>query len=231
MNGVMGDSGKEAAPKIALRDKIVKKATESFRTYGIKGITMDEIAASLGISKRTLYEVFQDKEALLQECVLKDRKEMDEFLTEVLVHSNNVLEVILMCYKRSIELFHNTNKRFFEDIKKYPKVYQQMKNYRENDSESTIAFFKMGVEQGIIRDDVNFAIVNLLVREQIDLLMKTDICKKYSFLEVYESIMFTYIRGISTEKGAKVLDNFIIEYRQGREADRQAESIGTTNKE
>lgn len=90
MNGVMGDSGKEAAPKIALRDKIVKKATESFRTYGIKGITMDEIAASLGISKRTLYEVFQDKEALLQECVLKDRKEMDEFLTEVLVHSNNV---------------------------------------------------------------------------------------------------------------------------------------------
>lgn len=61
--------------------------------------------------------------------------------------------------------------------------------------------------------------------------MNTDICKKYSFLEVYESIMFTYIRGISTEKGAKVLDNFIIEYRQGREADRQAESIGTTNKE
>ena len=48
-------------------------------------------------------------------------------------------------------------------------------------------------------------IINLLVREQIDLLMNTDICKEYSFLEVYESIMFTFLRGISTEKGAHEL--------------------------
>ena len=54
------------------------------------------------------------------------------------------------------------------------------------------------------------------VHEQLDLLMNTDICNKYSFLEVYEAIMFTYIRGISTEKGAKVLEDFITEYRKQR---------------
>ena len=74
----------------------------------------------------------------------------------------------------------------------------------------------MGIKQGIFSDDVNFAIVNLLVHEQLDLLMNTDICNKYSFLEVYEAIMFTYIRGISTEKGAKVLEDFITEYRKQR---------------
>ena len=47
-------------------------------------------------------------------------------------------------------------------------------------------------------------------------LMNTDICKEYSFLEVYESIMFTFLRGISTEKGAKVLEDFISEYRRNR---------------
>lgn len=227
----MVDNGKEGSAKIELREKIVTKATELFMAYGIKSITMDEIAASLGISKRTLYEVFEDKEALLKECILRSHKEMNDFLESVFAQTTNVLEVILMCYKRSIERFHNTNKRFFEDIKKYPKVHEMMKNYRDRDSDSTVAFFKMGVEQGIIRDDVNFAIVNLLVREQIDLLMNTDICKEYSFVEVYESIMFTYIRGISTEKGARVLDDFIVEYRQIEEIRRHAASSKVKNQD
>ena len=86
----------------------------------------------------------------------------------------------------------------------------------ESDSEKTMSFFMLGVEQGIFRSDVNFAIVNLLVREQFDVLLNTDVCNEYSFIEVYESIMFTYIRGISTEKGAKVLEDFISEYRRSR---------------
>lgn len=212
----MSDNEKEASSRAELRERIVVKAVESFTKNGIKSITMDDIAASLGISKRTLYEVFRDKETLLKECILKGQREMTEFLSRVLDNSANVMEVILICYQRSIEDFHNTNKRFFEDIKKYPKIYELMNKYRDRDSDSTIAFFRMGVEQGIFRSDVNFAIVNLLVREQLDLLMNTDVCKEYSFLEVYESIMFTYIRGISTERGAKVLDDFIIEYRESR---------------
>lgn len=210
----MIDNTTENSQRMELRDRIITVATESFTANGIKSITMDDIAASLGISKRTLYEVFRDKESLLVECVLKEQNEMNAFLEEVHLNAKNVLEVILVCYQRSIEMFHKTNKRFFEDIKKYPKAYRLMVNNRDRDSDSTIEFFKMGVKQGIFRDDVNFAIVNLLVREQLDLLMNTDICKEYSFLEVYESIMFTYIRGISTERGAKVLEDFIKEYRK-----------------
>lgn len=225
----MSDNEKEASSRVELRERIVVKAMELFRESGIKSITMDDIAASLGISKRTLYEVYRDKETLLKECILKSQLEMTDFLSQVLAKSTNVMEVILMCYQRSIEDFHKTNKRFFEDIKKYPKIYELMNNYRDRDSDSTIAFFKMGVEQGIFRSDVNFAIVNLLVREQLDLLMNTDVCKEYSFLEVYESIMFTYIRGISTEQGAKVLDSFIIEYRESRLNSSGSKVPGTNN--
>ena len=210
----MGENTKHPVFRPELRERIIETAVEAFTIHGIKSITMDDIANSLGISKRTLYEVFSDKETLLEECILGGQKEADEFVKEVLATAENVLEVLLKCYLRSIEKFHATNKKFFEDIKKYPKAYELLRSRSDQDSEETIQFFKDGVKQGIFRADVNFAIVNLLVREQIDLLMNTDICKRYSFLEVYESIMFTYLRGISTEKGAQELEAFIQEYRK-----------------
>lgn len=212
----MGEHTRHAASRAELRERIILAAVELFTTNGIKSITMDEIAASLGISKRTLYEVFPDKETLLEECVLKSQEEGDRFVQEVKETSGNVLEVLLRCYQRSIEKFHTTNKRFFEDIKKYPKAYELLKNNRNRSSEDTVSFFKEGVTQGIFRDDVNFAIVNQLVRGQLDLLMNSDICNEYSFLEVYESIMFTFLRGISTEQGARVLEDFICEYRKNQ---------------
>ncbi|WP_294618020.1 TetR/AcrR family transcriptional regulator [uncultured Bacteroides sp.] len=210
----MSEYTKHLTPRPELRERIIDTAIQAFSAHGIKSITMDDIATSLGISKRTLYEVFSDKETLLEECILKGQKEGDEFLKQVLATSGNVLEVLLKCYQRSIEKFHATNKKFFEDIKKYPKAYALITSRHNRDTEKAVDFLKEGVEQGIFRDDVNFAIVDLLVRQQIDLMMNTDICKKYSFLEVYETIMFTFLRGISTEKGAHELEVFIREYRK-----------------
>lgn len=212
----MTEHGKDAAQRVDLKERIIATATEAFTSNGIKSITMDDIANRLGISKRTLYEVFADKESLLKNCILKVQAERDRYSQGVYEQSHNVLEVILAVFQKSIEIFHSTNKRFFDDMKKYPKVYEMMKSSRDSDSEKTMSFFKSGVEQGIFRADINFAIVNLLVREQFDLLLNTEICKEYPFIEVYESIMFTYIRGIATEKGARVLEEFIQEYRKNR---------------
>ncbi|GAA6258338.1 TetR/AcrR family transcriptional regulator [Bacteroides sp. f07] len=217
----MTEHGKDASQRAELRERIVVTAMEAFRTKGIRSITMDDIAAALGISKRTLYEVFADKESLLRECILKAQADRDRYLQQVYEESHNVLEVILAVFQKSIEVFHQTNKRFFEDIKKYPKVYEIMRARQDSDSVKTMSFFKVGVDQGIFRSDVNFAIVNMLVREQFDVLLNTDVCNEYPFIEVYESIMFTYIRGISTEKGAKVLEDFIQEYRKNRMGEKQ----------
>lgn len=205
---------KHHVPRRELKERILETALRAFLAHGIKCITMDDIAASLGISKRTLYEVFPDKEALLEQCIQKKQEEDDGFLKRVIASSGNVLEVLLKCYQYSIEKFHETHKNFFIDLKKYPKAYDLFTSHHNRDSEETVNFFKEGVQQGIFRADVNFAIVNLLVKEQMNLLIHTDICKEYSFLEVYESIMFTFLRGISTERGAAELDLFIQEYRK-----------------
>lgn len=134
------EHGRDASQKAELRERIIMTATEAFTLKGIKCITMDDIAAALGISKRTLYEVFADKESLLKECILHKQAERDKYLQAIYEQSNNVLEVILAVFQKSIEIFHQTNKRFFEDIKKYPKVYAMMKDRSESDSEKTMSF-------------------------------------------------------------------------------------------
>lgn len=209
----MSENIKRSTSRVELKERIIERAMQAFKTHGIKCITMDDIAASMGISKRTLYEVFANKEMLLEDCIRKERQETNEYIRTILGQSAHVLEVLLKLYLRSIEKFHTTHKSFFEDIKKYPKAYELLKNDKNRDSAEVVNFFKEGVKQGIFRDDINFAIVNLLVHEQLDLLINSNICEKYSFLDVYESIMFTYLRGISTEKGAQELENFIREYR------------------
>ena len=75
-----GDNMKEHPQRLELRERIIDTALNSFATHGIKSITMDDIAAALGISKRTLYEVFSDKETLLMECLLKAQREGDAYV-------------------------------------------------------------------------------------------------------------------------------------------------------
>ena len=118
----MTEHGKDASQRAELRERIVVTAMEAFRTKGIRSITMDDIAAALGISKRTLYEVFADKESLLRECILKAQADRDRYLQQVYEESHNVLEVILAVFQKSIEVFHQTNKRFLRtsrNIRRY----------------------------------------------------------------------------------------------------------------
>ena len=109
----MTEHGKDASQRAELKERIIATATEAFTTKGIKSITMDDIAAALGISKRTLYEVFVDKESLLKDCILTVQAERDRYLQEVYEQSHNVLEVILAVFQKSIEMFHQTNQTLF----------------------------------------------------------------------------------------------------------------------
>ena len=209
----MINSEKDNSSRADLRKRILRTSMEAFATRGVKSVTMDDIAMMLGISKRTLYEIFEDKETLLIECLSDHHNQMAAFMREVLETSSNVLEVILKGYKKSIEDYRGTNIRFLQEIKKYPKVYELVRSNHKRDHDDAVEFFKKGVEQGIFRDDVNFSIVHILLHEQLDSLMGREIFAQYSFMEVYESITFTFLRGVSTAKGAAILEDFLIEYR------------------
>ena len=161
----MNEPARHPSARRELKEKIIEAAGHLFAEHGIKSITMDDIAASFGISKRTLYEMFVDKETLLIECI---RREMEEELAymQQLAESCNVLEILLKKYQRSIERFHATSRRFFEEIQKYPRAYEFLRNGNNRTTENAVNFFREGVRQGFFRDDINFPIVNYLLRAQ-----------------------------------------------------------------
>lgn len=196
-----------------LKQRVIQVALDEFRMQGVKAVRMDDLASQIGISKRTLYEMFKDKEELLIDCLLYSNQREKERVNAIRAKSKNVLEVMLGVFLYSIEMLHDTNKLFFEDIKKYPAAYKLVQEVRNSDSEEKMTFFRQGVEQGIFRSDINFPIVDELVKQQFNLLVNTDFFSHHPFLDVYESIMFTYLRGISTVEGAHMLEMFIKEYR------------------
>ena len=200
-------------PRTELKQRVIQVALNEFRVQGIKAVRMDDLASQIGISKRTLYEMFKDKEELLMDCLLYSNQREKERVNDIRSKSKNVLEVILGVFLYSIEMLHETNKLFFEDIKKYPTAYKLVQEVRNIDSKEKMAFFRQGVEQGIFRSDINYPIVNELVKQQFNLLVNTDFFSHHPFLDVYESIMFTYLRGISTVEGVRMLEMFIKEYR------------------
>lgn len=199
--------------KDGLKKKVIRAASKAFIQRGIKGVRMDDIASSIAMSKRTIYELFKDKESLLVECIIEDQRRMDIYMHRVVQQTDNVIEIILLAFKRRMKQLLKVNKLFFEDLCKYPKVYRMVKDYNKEYREESIRFFKAGIEQGLLRSDINFDIMDLLIREQLDVLTNTNIYRGYSFAEVYEAIIFTYIRGISTLKGLTLLDELIEQYK------------------
>lgn len=196
--------------KTVVKEHVIKAAAKAFTEKGIKTVRMDDIAAGLSISKRTLYELFHDKEDLLLDVVTVYREEIKKEMEEVASKAENVLEVILAFYLRSIEDFQDTNRKFFEDIEKYPKVLAYIANSREENLDAAMAFYQKGVDQGIFRKDINYDIVRVMIHEQMDALMRSELCKSYSLAEIYETVVFMHMRGISTEKGLKIVDDFLL---------------------
>ena len=78
-------------------------------------------------------------------------------------------------FQRSAQDFQNTNRKFFEDIEKYPKVMRYIDESRKENLDSAMEFYRKGVEQGIFRNDVNYNIVRAMVCEQMDLLLHSEI--------------------------------------------------------
>ena len=205
----MAGYNKKRLDKRMIKEKVARVAADAFIQKGIKNVKMDDVAAELGISKRTLYELFSDKEELLLDVVKLHRKEMKNYMISVAEKAENVLEIIMSFYIRTTEDFQTTNILFFEEIKKYPQVTKFLEEGRKENAVSAVAFYKKGVEQGIFREDVNYEIVQEMIHGQMDMLIHNDIRKTYSMVEIFKTVVFMHLRGITTEKGLSIVDEFL----------------------
>lgn len=101
---MMNSVKKEKADKTIVREHVVQAAAKAFTRKGVKTVRMDDIAADLSISKRTLYELFHDKEDLLLDVMRLHREEMKKSMEEIASKAENVLEVILRFIRRAYRI-------------------------------------------------------------------------------------------------------------------------------
>ena len=138
-----------------IKDRIINKARDLFFMYGIKSVSMDELAFSLGISKRTIYENFKDKEDILNSLLIKLRNERDESFKEHLTNKYNVVEVFIKVIEEQTQM-PVCNAKFFQDIYKYyPRMAKMMQKDMEKNNIFLQEFLQKGIKQGYIREDLN----------------------------------------------------------------------------
>lgn len=206
------------------RERIIAQAMQMFVSEGIKSVRMDDIARQLGVSKRTLYELFGDKESLLYlamehwfECKRLDRE-------RTCARAGNVLEAMFMvlgCIMDDAETIH----RLMNNLQKfYPAVYERL--LREGSLKSRRDMRQM-LEQGIADGlfvatfHIDLAISVLYytasaVTDRGDLLLPEGMSRREAFVQIVSN----FFRGISTPEGARLVDDYRRRYEPSHPEER-----------
>lgn len=193
------------------KEHVLRIAMHEFIHHGIKQVKMDDVAKMLGMSKRTLYEIFQDKEDLLLEGVKSYKQYCREQQELDLQRSQNILELLLRSFSRKMEEFRHTNFRFYQDIYRYPKVLQYLKHCSEEENKDFREQMERGVKEGLFRSDINYDIFILLLSEQFRVLFERDGWDRFSPMDMFRSILFVSLRGILTHQGLLLFEQFVDE--------------------
>ena len=181
------------------------EATILFQAQGVKQARMDDIARELSISKKTLYELFSDKEELLLEVVKVISMGFHQNVKEIICSSANVLEQIFMLYKRVIEHSRKVNPLFFIELIRYPKVQTYFEEVHTRHANCTREWLQMGVKQGLLRDDVNYEVFLRQDGFQIDKLLINPEVRNYPPRVIYDSVVLVMLRGLATDKGLEII--------------------------
>ncbi len=196
--------------RVNLKRRILQTAMRLFAEQGVKAVKMDDIAQQLGISKRTLYEIYQDKEELLYQGVVAFDKEKRARIGEFSKSANNVIEVIAEAYRMKVQEVHTVNPLFYDDILKYPRVEQYLKEIHVQTHEGYLLFMQKGVNEGSLRPDVNYNLFHFLLEGLGMYIMSNQLLKKYSVEELFENLFLVSLRGLCTQKGLHLLDEAFV---------------------
>ncbi|SDZ97013.1 transcriptional regulator, TetR family [Porphyromonadaceae bacterium KH3R12] len=194
-----------------LRERIIQQATDLFSFHGIKNVSMDDLASSLGVSKRTIYQYFKNKEDILKSCILSFCENRDRRIIEIMAQSENVVCGCLQIIN-DYKYTRFPAAIFWEDIYKYyPEVYQYILEDVRKSNIYLKRLLKEGIKDNFFRKKINFDETVLL----LDISTCIKICGIYSVrvslsrTELISNIMVNMLRGISTSKGIEIIDKYI----------------------
>ena len=194
-----------------LKARIITTTLRMMMQIGVSSMTMDAIARSCGISKRTLYEQFPDKLTLITEALRRDGQQKHERLEKIFNDSSNRLDALLNVYAEIRKQVSHTSFALISDIRRlYPSLYTEFESMRSQNGHYLIEGLKTGRSEGMVRDNVNLDIVvqvlNMTIHnpELANLAYQNDL----PLVRVLDEVFINFLRSIATIQGIELIDKF-----------------------
>lgn len=195
-----------------VRDRIVKKAHELFMRYGIRSVSMDDVASQLGMSKKTIYQFYADKDSLVEDVIDIELHESECTCANHKALSSNAIDEIFLAMDMMQELLSRMNPNVIFDMEKYhPNAF---KKYNEFKNKFLYTMIKQnlekGKEEGLYRPEVNTEIMTRFRLASTFLVFNPDLFPlgKHSLATVIIETTDNFLCGLATAKGLKLIQKY-----------------------
>ena len=196
-----------------VRERILEESEMLFFRYGVRRVTMDDVAKALGMSKKTLYQYYSDKDELVAEATRahleRERIEFDE----IFCNSENSIKCLFsisQCMRKSLSEINPSV--LFELKRFYPKSWEYWTEFKDQFIfKSIVENIKKGIEEEYFRPEVNAEILANLRVMEIQILFDRESfpSEKFNFMEVQMQLFNHFVYGITTEKGRKLYKEYL----------------------
>jgi|694.fasta_scaffold136134_3 AcrR family transcriptional regulator len=193
------------------KQKILESAGKLILKYGVKSMTMDDIARELGISKKTLYLYVEDKNDLIKQVIELDMKLDHDAICSIVDRKLNAIDENFEIFKSIIQNVGDVPPNILYDLKKYhPEAYEMHKNFMWTFSKQCIEDnLKKGILEGYYRQDINSTIISTNYILMVNNIFESSEAfgKDVHPIKIYEEIFLYHMHAIASNKGRKYLSD------------------------
>jgi AcrR family transcriptional regulator len=198
--------------------RILQQSEVMFLRFGLKSVSMDDISNQLGISKKTLYHHFEDKETLVVSVVSQVLNHNYSLMMADVVKSQNAIHEEILAINLMSNLFQTMNPYILFDLQKYyPKGFEIfLKHKNERIAEKCRKNLVRGIEEGLYRPEINIPIMLRLRQESLMLPFKPEFQSGLSanLVEIATEISIFFLNGIVTSKGKKWMEKYQSQHKK-----------------
>jgi AcrR family transcriptional regulator len=190
------------------------KVYELYNRFGIKSVTMDDVARELGISKKTLYECIEDKTELVKHVMEMVYRYHGEKLNEITKKDLNAIEQLFEVNRYMTQMVKEQNPSLGYDMQKYyPELHKtMMQEQRQRMHEAIRKNLVKGIEEGLYRKEMNVDIIAGLYMTRMEYRYQKDtfLALNIDSQDVMKEIFVYHLHGIANENGIKLLNGKLI---------------------
>lgn len=201
---------------LSTEKNILDCAKSLFMQFGLKSVTMDDIARKNGVSKKTIYQFFKDKSAIIQNTIKGHFENHKQSILEAVNNTENAVQALFqisLCMKKQTE---TVNPALIYDLQKYyPMAYGKVLEFKQEFMQDLlISILNQGIKEGLFRKEINVEILAILRIEEVQLAFDNVFPReKFDFRTVHVQMFEHFIHGILTEKGREQY-NFYVNHEQ-----------------